>query len=107
VAPAPPQRPACPLSAESAYGHGTYRGRNEIFGFFGRLAEETGGTFRLEVHDLPASHEHAVAPCWLTASRRGKPIQIPVANVSHVRNGKVTEFWGATIDPQPSTGSCS
>jgi hypothetical protein len=38
----------------------------------------------------------------LPASRAGKSIQIPVANVSHVRDGKVTEFWGATADPQAS-----
>ena len=29
---------------------GTYHGRDEVFGFFGRLAEETAGTFRLDVH---------------------------------------------------------
>jgi ketosteroid isomerase-like protein len=81
---------------------GTYRGRDEVFGFFGRLAEETGGTFRLEVHDVLANDEHTVALCWLTASRGGKSIQIPMANVSHVRDGKVTEFWGATTDPQAS-----
>jgi hypothetical protein len=25
-----------------------------------------------------------------------------VANVSHVRDGKITEYWGATTDPQAS-----
>jgi uncharacterized protein len=81
---------------------GTYRGRDEVFGFFGRLAEETGGTFRLDVHDVLANDEHTVALCWLTASRGGKSIQIPVANVSHVSDGKVTEFWAATTDPEAS-----
>lgn len=81
---------------------GTYHGRGEVFGFFGRLAEETGGTFRLEVHDVLANDEHAVALCTLSASRGGKTIQVPVANVSHVRDGKVTEFWAATADPQAS-----
>jgi hypothetical protein len=38
--------------------------------------------------------------CTLSASRGGKSIEVPVANVSHVRDGKVTEFWGATTDPQ-------
>ncbi len=88
---------------------GTYHGRDEVFGFFGRLAEETGGTFRLDVHDVLANDEHAVALCTLSASRSGKSIEVPVANVSHVRDGKVTvrdgkvtEFWGATTDPQAS-----
>ena len=81
---------------------GTYRGRDEVFGFFGRLAEETAGTFRLDVHDVLANDEHSVALCTLSASRRGKSVEVPVANVTHVRDGKVTEFWGATADPQAS-----
>jgi ketosteroid isomerase-like protein len=79
---------------------GTYHGRDEIFGFFGRLAEETGGTFRLDVHDVLANDEHAVVLCMLSASRGSKSIQVPVANVSHMRDGKVTEFWTSTTDPQ-------
>jgi len=79
---------------------GTYRGREEVFGFFGRLAEETGGTFRLDVHDVLANDEHAVALCTLSASRGEKSIEVPVANVSHMRDGKITEFWSSTTDPQ-------
>ena len=98
------------LIAENATWHvlgvgplsGTYHGRGEIFGFFGRLAEETGGTFRLDVHDLLANDEHAVALCTLSASRGNKSVEFPVANVSHIRDGKVTEFWTATTDPQAS-----
>jgi ketosteroid isomerase-like protein len=81
---------------------GTYHGRDEVFGFFGRLAEETAGTFRLDVHDVLANDEHAVTLCTLSASRGDKSIEIPVANVAHVRDGKVTEFWAATTDPQAS-----
>jgi uncharacterized protein len=81
---------------------GTYHGRDEVFGFFGRLAEETAGTFRLDVHDVLANDEHAVALCTLSASRGGKSVEVPVANVSHLRDGKVTEFWFATTDPQAS-----
>jgi hypothetical protein len=43
-----------------------------------------------------------VALCTLSASRGNKSLEVPVANVSHVRDGKVTEFWGATTDPQGS-----
>jgi ketosteroid isomerase-like protein len=81
---------------------GTYRGQSEVFGFFGRLAEETGGTFRLDVHDVLANDGHAVALCTLSASRGGKSIEVPVANVSHMRDGKITEFWASTTDPQAS-----
>ena len=81
---------------------GDYHGRDEVFAFFGRLAEQTAGTFRLDVHDVLANDEHAVALCTLSASRGTKSVEVPVANVSHVRDGKVTEFWGATTDPQAS-----
>ena len=81
---------------------GTYHGREEVLNFFVRLAEETGGTFRLDVHDVLANDEHAVALCTLSASRGNKSVEVPVANISHVRDGKVTEFWGATTDPQAS-----
>ena len=79
---------------------GTYHGRDEVFGFFGRLAAETAGTFRLDIHDVLANDEHAVALCTLSATRGTRSLQVPVANVAHVRDGKVTEFWGATEDPQ-------
>ncbi len=81
---------------------GTYHGREEVFGFFRRLAEVTGGTFRLDVHDVLANDEHAVALCTLSASRGNKSIEVPVANVSHIRDGKITEFWATTADPQAS-----
>jgi ketosteroid isomerase-like protein len=80
---------------------GDYRGRDQVFGFFGRLAEETGGTFRLDVHDILANDEHTAVLATLTASRGGKSIEVPVVNVSHNdANGKITEFWTSTTDPQ-------
>ena len=80
---------------------GDYHGRDQVFGFFGRLAEETGGTFRLDVHDILANDEHTVVLATLTASRGGKSIEVPVVNVSHSdSDGRTTEFWGATTDPE-------
>ncbi len=80
---------------------GDYHGRDQVFGFFGRLAEETGGTFRLDVHDILANDEHTAVLATLTASRGGKSIEVPVVNVSHNDgNGRITEFWTSTTDPQ-------
>jgi ketosteroid isomerase-like protein len=81
---------------------GTYHGRAEVLAAFGRVAEETAGTFRLEVHDVLANDEHTVVLCTMSASRGNKSIEIPVVNVTHVRDGKVTELWGATTDAQAS-----
>jgi ketosteroid isomerase-like protein len=80
---------------------GSYKGRDEVFTMFGRLAQETGGTFHLDVHDILANDEHIVALCTLSAQRAGKSLSVPVANVEHVnKDGQITEFWGATTDPQ-------
>ena len=38
----------------------------------------------------------------LSASRGNKSIEVPVANVTHMRDGKITEFWNSTTDPQAS-----
>lgn len=81
---------------------GDYHGRDQVFGFFGRLAQETGGTFRLDVHDILANDEHTAVLCNLSATRGNKSITIPVVNVSHNSDGRITEFWGATTDPQAS-----
>jgi uncharacterized protein len=81
--------------------NGDYHGRDQVFGFFGRLAEETGGTFRLDVQDILANDEHTAVLATLTASRGGKSIETLVVNVSrNDGDGRITEFWGATTDPE-------
>jgi uncharacterized protein len=80
---------------------GDYHGRDQVFGMFGRLAEETGGTFRLDVHDILANDEHTVVLATVFASRGGKSVETPVVNVTHDdADGRTTEFWAATTDPQ-------
>jgi hypothetical protein len=49
-----------------------------------------------------ASDEYAVALSTLSASRGNMSVEFPVANVSHIRDAKVTEFWTATTDSQAS-----
>jgi hypothetical protein len=61
---------------------------------------KTGGTFRLDGRDVLANDEHTVVLATLTATRRGKSIEVPVANVTHNRDGQVTEFWSAVTDPK-------
>jgi ketosteroid isomerase-like protein len=40
---------------------GDHRGVDAILGFFGKTMELSGGTFRMEVHDVVANDDHAVA----------------------------------------------
>jgi ketosteroid isomerase-like protein len=72
---------------------GYYRGQDEILGFFARLAELTGGTFRAELHDVVANDEHAVAIYVTRGEREGRTLENRTVLVSHVRNGKFTQSW--------------
>jgi ketosteroid isomerase-like protein len=73
---------------------GDYKGVDEVFGFFGKLMEETDGTFRLEVHDLLANDEHTIGLVRTTATRKGKTLEQNAVHVFHVNaEGKITENW--------------
>jgi len=72
---------------------GEYRGWDEVVTLFTRSAQMTGGTERIEVHDILANDEHGVALTRYTASREGKQLDMRIVNVFHVKDGKITEVW--------------
>jgi uncharacterized protein len=72
---------------------GDHRGVEAVLGFFGRTMELTGGTFRVEVHDVVANDEHVVGLNSVAAQRDGKTLDGRNALVFHVRNGRATEVW--------------
>jgi hypothetical protein len=45
---------------------GDYRGREAVYGFFGKLMEITEGSFRADLHTVFADDEHGVALVVLT-----------------------------------------
>lgn len=73
---------------------GDYKGQGEVFGLFARNMEMTNGTFKLEVHDILANDEHIIALVVARAEKDGKRMEDRQVHVSHVKNGKITEFWG-------------
>lgn len=77
---------------------GEYRGREAVFGLFAKLAEMTGGTFKLDVHDVLAGDEHGVVLAVATAEREGKRLESRTTHVWHLRDGKATEFWSQAED---------
>jgi ketosteroid isomerase-like protein len=81
---------------------GDYTGKEQVFGFFGTLQELSGGTSRVEVHDLLADDDHGVAIVTQSANRDGRSYEGRVTHVLHLRDGKVTEFWDAYIDQYTS-----
>jgi uncharacterized protein len=72
---------------------GNYHGHQEVLGFFGKIMELTGGTFRLEVHDVLANDTHGVVLATVYAERDGKPFEMREAHTWHLAGGKATEFW--------------
>src|SRR5438445_10526920 len=81
---------------------GDYRGQDEVFGFFGKLVELTGGTFKLDVHSILADDEHGTVLSTTTAQRESKSLSEKTVDVFHFADGKVTEVW--TIDADQQAG---
>jgi ketosteroid isomerase-like protein len=72
---------------------GEFKGKQEVFGLFAKLAELTAGSFKQDIHDLLGNDEHVVALVDSTAHRDGKTLSQRGVHVFHIRDGKVTEFW--------------
>jgi ketosteroid isomerase-like protein len=76
----------------------TYRGREAVYGFFGKLMEVTEGTFHLDLHKVFADDEQGVALVTMTASRGGRSATSYGAHIFGLRDGKVVEFWNGSTD---------
>jgi ketosteroid isomerase-like protein len=78
---------------------GDYRG-DEVFQWFGKLFELSGGTFKVDLHDITSSDEHVVALTSASAQREGKTLQdAKGAQVHHFEGGKISETWFHAEDP--------
>jgi ketosteroid isomerase-like protein len=77
---------------------GDYNGKEQVFGFFAKLAEMSDGTSKVEVHDVLANDEHGVAVVTESATRGGRNHEGSATHVFHLRDGQVTEFWDAQTD---------
>ncbi len=72
---------------------GDHQGKDQVLSLFARQVQLTGGTFRLEMHDVVANDEHGVVLTRTTAEREGKTLDALGVLVFHLRDGKVTEVW--------------
>ena len=77
---------------------GEHKGRDAVFAVFAKTMELTGGTFKIDLHDIVANDEHTVSLTRAAASRQGKQLDLRGADIYHIRNGKVTEWWSFTED---------
>jgi ketosteroid isomerase-like protein len=75
---------------------GTLNGRDAVIGAIRHSMEETGGTFRLDLHDVLASDDHVVALVRFSAERHGQRLSGKEVGVFHVADGLIREVWFAT-----------
>jgi uncharacterized protein len=81
---------------------GDYKGKDQVFGLFGKLLQLSGGALQLEVHDILANDDHAVMLSTTTASRAGKTLTYRRSVTAHVEDGRLTEVW-EVFDPPYET----
>ena len=72
---------------------GEHRGRSAIFGFFMNVRALTGGTFHLDLIDVLASDQNAVALFRGRATRDGKTLDNPTCLHMRMKERQVVEVW--------------
>ncbi|MGH8891926.1 MAG: nuclear transport factor 2 family protein [Actinomycetes bacterium] len=77
---------------------GSYKGVDEVLGFFARTMERSGGTFAVDLHDVVGNDEHVFAAYGVSGKREGKTLRDNAVLVFHVRDGLVTEAWASSGD---------
>jgi len=77
---------------------GDHEGVARVTEMFGRLSALSGGTHRIELHDVIGNDEHVVALHTTRAERAGRQLEVNAIQVFHVRDGKVTEAWTQHAD---------
>jgi uncharacterized protein len=78
---------------------GDFEGVDAVLEVFRRVAELSGGSYRVELHDVLADDEHVVALAHQSASHGGKSLDDIYAHVFHVRYDKISESWLLFYDP--------
>ena len=77
---------------------GDYEGAEQVIELFARLFELTGGALSIELHDVLANDEHAVALFTARAERAGRQLTDNMVQTFHMRDGKVSEVWTQATD---------
>jgi ketosteroid isomerase-like protein len=68
-----------------------YKGQAEVFDFFGRLMELTGGTFRVQSLSMLADNAGGVFVDRLTAERDGRKLDVRLCLAITVNGGRIVE----------------
>ncbi len=72
---------------------GDHQGRDQVLATIAKQVELSGGTFRVELHDVLANDEHVAVLNVARAERGDGSWEDNSVLVFHIRDGKVSEFW--------------
>lgn len=78
---------------------GSFRGREEILRFLGRLSKETDGTYRSRLVDVLSSDERAAALYRATGERSGRTLELDQVLLFRIAGGVVHEVLALPSDP--------
>ncbi len=78
---------------------GTFRGREEIFRFLGRLPKETDGTYGSSLIDVLVSQDHAAALYRATGERNGRSLELEQVILFTIHDGLVRRVVALPTDP--------
>lgn len=77
---------------------GDFKGRDEVLGYLGEVVSRSGGTFKIEVHDVLATDDHVAVLSNVRAERDGNKLETQGVEIFHVSDGKITEAWFTGMD---------
>jgi uncharacterized protein len=72
---------------------GEFQGLENVIGEFGRLFQDSGGTFRVEITEILEGDESVVVLARSSASREGRTLDQPYVHIFHFRGDQVSEAW--------------
>jgi uncharacterized protein len=78
---------------------GDYHGPQGVMELLGKFAELSGGSFRLDVHDILANDTHGVGLVTGLGRRGEQTLALRSVDIWHLADGKATEFWSFPEDP--------
>lgn len=76
---------------------GDYEGKQEVFGFFGRLSQEVD-SFSNEIHDVLANDDHVVALVRQSLTKDGETFEDVAVHVAHIEDGQLRSMWTHPYD---------
>jgi hypothetical protein len=78
---------------------GEYNGRDAILAYYGRLASETNGTFRVELEHVYTDGQGRVVACSRATAQRGeRRLDSGAALVFTIKDGKAQDLHGVEED---------